>query len=67
MDRDEPTLAQVKAMIEKLPREDRAMLRPWILGRYDVRGYRVVGFAGLADGSEVEGASGRRRPGSATP
>lgn len=28
-----------QAAIAKLPREDRAMLRPWLLARYDVRGY----------------------------
>lgn len=39
MTNDEPpTLASVKAMIELLDREDRAMLRPWILARYEVDG-----------------------------
>lgn len=33
-----PTLDEVKAMIDRLDRADRAMLRPWILGRYEVDG-----------------------------
>jgi hypothetical protein len=40
----EPTLDDVKAAIAVLPREDRANLRPWILARYDVRGYLVHGY-----------------------
>jgi len=40
----EPTLEDVKAAIALLPREDRANLRPWILARYDVQGYRVHGY-----------------------
>jgi hypothetical protein len=32
-------LHEVQRSIERLAREDRAMLRPWILARYDVRGY----------------------------
>jgi hypothetical protein len=41
----EPTLRDIQRAIERLGREDRAMLRPWILARYDVRGYRAVGYA----------------------
>ncbi|HEX3550506.1 MAG TPA: hypothetical protein VHT53_09025 [Candidatus Elarobacter sp.] len=37
------TLREVQRQIESLEREDRAMLRPWILARYDVRGYRTTG------------------------
>ena len=40
-----PSLQEVQRAIERLDREDRAMLRPWILARYDVRGYRAVGYA----------------------
>ncbi len=39
-----PNLHDVQRQIERLDREDRAMLRPWILARYDVRGYRTTGF-----------------------
>jgi hypothetical protein len=39
----EPNLHDVQRQIERLDREDRAMLRPWILARYDVRGYRTTG------------------------
>jgi hypothetical protein len=35
---------EVQAAIDKLRREDRAMLRPWILARYDVRGYAARGY-----------------------
>jgi hypothetical protein len=35
----------VKAQIERLPREDRAMLRPWLLARFDVRGYPATTYA----------------------
>lgn len=35
----EPNCDEVKELILKLPRDDRAMLRPWILARLDVRGY----------------------------
>jgi hypothetical protein len=38
-----PSLHEVQRQIERLEREDRAMLRPWILARYDVRGYRTTG------------------------
>lgn len=39
MTNDEPpTLEAVKALIDRLDREDRAMLRPWILARYEVDG-----------------------------
>jgi hypothetical protein len=38
-----PNLHEVQRQIERLDREDRAMLRPWILARYDVRGYRTTG------------------------
>jgi hypothetical protein len=37
-----PSLHEVQRLIERLEREDRAMLRPWILARYDVRGYRAA-------------------------
>jgi len=33
-------LHEVQRAIEQLPREDRAMLRPWLLAHFDVRGYR---------------------------
>ncbi|HEY0614519.1 MAG TPA: hypothetical protein VGC96_07750 [Candidatus Elarobacter sp.] len=36
-------LHDVQRLIERLDRQDRAMLRPWILARYDVRGYRTTG------------------------
>jgi hypothetical protein len=45
MSADEPTVSEVKAAIAKLPREDRAMLRPWLLAHYDVRRYRQQGYA----------------------
>jgi hypothetical protein len=49
-----PNLHDVQRQIERLDREDRAMLRPWILARYDVRGYRTTGVvvrrAGAAGG-----------------
>ena len=48
-----PNLHEVQRQIERLDREDRAMLRPWILARYDVRGYRTTGVvrrAGAAGG-----------------
>jgi hypothetical protein len=38
-----PSLHEVQRQIERLDRQDRAMLRPWILARYDVRGYRTTG------------------------
>jgi hypothetical protein len=41
-----PTIDDVQGAIDKLGREDRAMLRPWILARYDVRGERARGFVG---------------------
>ena len=66
-DRDRPTLAAVQALIDRLDHEDRARLRPWVLARYDVRGYRAAGFAGLSSGSDGEGEGRRRRPGSTTP
>ena len=34
------TLEDVQRAIERLAREDRAMLRPWLLAHFDVRGYR---------------------------
>jgi hypothetical protein len=42
-------LHDVQRQIERLDREDRAMLRPWILARYDVRGYRAVGMVRPTD------------------
>jgi hypothetical protein len=44
-----PSLHEVQRQIERLDREDRAMLRPWILARYDVRGYRATGVVRPAD------------------
>jgi hypothetical protein len=38
------SLEEVQRAIERLPREDRATLRPWILARYDVRGYPCSGY-----------------------
>jgi hypothetical protein len=40
----EPTLDDVKTAIAELRREDRANLRPWMLARYDARGYPVRGY-----------------------
>jgi hypothetical protein len=44
MESPEPTLDEVKAAIANLRREDRAMLRPWMLARYDARGYAARGY-----------------------
>jgi hypothetical protein len=44
-----PNLHDVQRQIERLDREDRAMLRPWILARYDVRGYRASGVVRPVD------------------
>jgi hypothetical protein len=44
-----PNLHDVQRQIERLDREDRAMLRPWILARYDVRGYRSTGVVPPGD------------------
>ena len=44
-------LHEVQRLIERLEREDRAMLRPWILARYDVRGYRAASTVRAADPS----------------
>ena len=41
---EQPTLHEIQRAIERLGREDRAMLRPWILAHYDVRGYRAAGY-----------------------
>ncbi|HYW53939.1 MAG TPA: hypothetical protein VE826_08215 [Dongiaceae bacterium] len=41
-------LHDVQRQIERLDRQDRAMLRPWILARYDVRGYRATGVVRTA-------------------
>ena len=38
------SLEEVQRAIERLPREDRATLRPWILARFDVRGYPCSGY-----------------------
>jgi hypothetical protein len=38
MTTDSPALADVKAQIETLGREDRASLRPWMLAHYDEHG-----------------------------
>ncbi len=40
----QPCLEEVQRAIERLPREDRATLRPWILARFDVRGYPCSGY-----------------------
>jgi hypothetical protein len=57
---DKPvSLYEVQQMIEKLSREDRALLRPWILARYDVRGYRAIGYGTrLADVKAVTDGQG---------
>jgi hypothetical protein len=34
------TLFEIQQAIERLAREERAILRPWLLARYDARGYR---------------------------
>ena len=47
-----PTLEEVQRSIERLGREDRASLRPWILARYDVRGYRSASTFRREEGSE---------------
>jgi hypothetical protein len=53
-------LHEVQRLIERLEREDRAMLRPWILARYDVRGYRAASTVRPVD---LEASSPRaRRP-----
>jgi len=46
-----PSLHEVQRQIERLDREDRAMLRPWILARYDVRGYRTTAVVNPVDGA----------------
>ena len=46
------TLEEVQRAIERLGREDRASLRPWILARYDVRGYRSASTFRPADPSD---------------
>jgi hypothetical protein len=33
------SLEEIKAAIERLSHDDRARLGPWLLGRYDSRGY----------------------------
>jgi hypothetical protein len=38
------TTEAVKAQIERLPRGERAMLRPWLLARFDVRGYAATAY-----------------------
>jgi hypothetical protein len=48
-----PTIDEEQAAIDRLGREDRAMLRPWILARYDVRGERARGFAGTPRAQET--------------
>lgn len=35
---DSPTLDEIKSLIAKMSASDRAMLRPWILARFDVQG-----------------------------
>ena len=55
------TLAAIKASIERLGREDRAVLRRWILAGYDVRGYPAPGFAGSACACEGPARSRTRK------
>ena len=63
-----PSLHEVQRSIERLDREDRAMLRPWILARYDVRGYRAAGLARPADPvRELSAAHAGREPQPAQP
>lgn len=38
-DDEPPTLEETKAVIDRLSSGDRAKLRPWLLARFDVRGY----------------------------
>jgi len=35
------SLDDVKAAVAALSREDRTNLRPWLLARFDVRGYEI--------------------------
>lgn len=51
-------LHEVQRAIERLDREDRAMLRPWILARYDVRGYRATGVVRPGDPGSARPAGG---------
>ncbi len=46
------TIDEVQRAIDRLGREDRASLRPWILARYDVRGYRSATTFQREEGSE---------------
>ncbi len=46
------TIDEVQRAIDRLGREDRASLRPWILARYDVRGYRSASTFAREEGSE---------------
>ena len=38
---ESPLLAELKARIAILSNAERAMLRPWILAKYDVQGYAL--------------------------
>ena len=40
---DSPLLVVVKALVDILSPDDRARLRPWILAKFDVRGYPDCG------------------------
>jgi hypothetical protein len=53
MESERATLEQVKAEIDRLGREDRAMLRPLILARYEVRGERQRGFVSAPPHAET--------------
>ena len=41
---DSPLLVVVKALVDILAPNDRARLRPWILAKFDVRGYPDRGY-----------------------
>ena len=53
----EPSLHQVMALIERMPRTARGRLRPWLLARFDVRGYDR---GGSDDGLDLELERARR-------
>lgn len=41
---DSPLLVVVKALVDILSPDDRARLRPWVLAKFDVRGYPDRGY-----------------------
>jgi hypothetical protein len=51
----QPTLDQAKHLIEKLRPVDRAMLRPWILAKFDVQGNAE---RRIANSTTVDGGKG---------